>query len=62
MSHFICPICTDTIVVTYSESGIAGACAVCRDEIIPSYIPISQRDQFVRLYLKENYDTEKRSS
>ena len=51
--NFTCPICTCTIIAFNSESVIVGVCAFCRDTITPSYIPISQRDQFIRLYLKE---------
>jgi hypothetical protein len=53
---FICPICNITNINSISESGLVGACCLCRDAITPSYIPKQQKDQFVRLYLKENYE------
>lgn len=31
-------------------------CCWCKDYIIPSYVPESQKDKFVKLYLKENYE------
>lgn len=56
---FQCPICDEVSIYTHSESGLAGACARCRDRIIPKYIPLEQQSRYLKL-LKERNDTEKR--
>ena len=49
----ICPICNIILIADKSESGIAGACGKCRDEIIPQYVSLPHHSRYVRLYLKK---------
>jgi hypothetical protein len=55
-----CPICNTIRINRHSESGIAGACSYCRDSIIPNHIPLKQHPKYIKQYLKERHDTEKR--
>lgn len=52
---FECCICKMGIN-TLSESRQSGACAECRDRLIPNYIPLEQHKLYIDKYLKENHE------
>jgi hypothetical protein len=51
--HYICPICENIPVYRKSESGLIGACARCRDKLIPEHIPLKQHKTFIKQYIKQ---------
>lgn len=48
---FTCPICEKQQINKISESGKIGACALCRDSIIPKHIPFEQHPRYIQQYL-----------
>jgi hypothetical protein len=53
MNKYKCPICSYNWIGSNSESGKAGACYRCRDNLIPNHVPKQQHKLYLKLYLKE---------
>jgi hypothetical protein len=46
--YYKCKCCKENIINECSESYICGCvCAVCRDKIIPKYIPLKQHKKYL---------------
>ncbi len=51
VSQISCKVCKKVIIKYDSESYVSGICCyMCRDRIIPDYIPLKQHKQYMEIY------------
>jgi hypothetical protein len=56
VSYIICRFCRVRHLTMFSTSWKIGGCYICRDKLIPIYIPTEQHKQFLDKLHRKNYE------